>query len=339
MFKRLSSLSSVLLVVSACSSGTPRNLVDARAAYQRAASGPAARLAPAQLHVAETSLRVAEKTFDDEGDSANTRDRAYVAQLKAQLAEVQANIVQDDQRTSVATQQLEQKRDQNQMATQQELSSTRAELANEHGELEGERQRRLDAERRASEAMAQLASIAAVKQEPRGTVITLSGAVIFPSGKAELLPAAEQKLDQVATALKQSDPHTKFRVEGYTDSRGSAALNQDLSTRRAAAVRDYLVSHGIPADRISSQGLGPANPVASNDTAEGRANNRRVEIIVEGSTPSDRDTQGSVTPNGASGPQEAPGAHNPAQNAAGSAGKPPTSAQPTTQSNSAGTRP
>jgi OOP family OmpA-OmpF porin len=70
-------------------------------------------------------------------------------------------------------------------------------------------------------------------------------------------------------------------VQGYTDSRGSAALNQDLSTRRAESVKDYLVSKGVAGERLSSEGLGPSNPVADNETAEGRANNRRVEIIVQ----------------------------------------------------------
>ncbi|HEY5955065.1 MAG TPA: OmpA family protein [Polyangiaceae bacterium] len=268
----------------ACSGGVPRSLADARTAYQRAAQGPASQLTPAQLHVAQTSLVVAEKTYDDEGDSANARDRAYVAQRKAELAEIQAAIVAANQRAELANRQLVSMNEQQRVSTERDLSTTRSALA-------AEQARRQEAEKRASEALAQLASVAAVKKEARGTVITLSGQVIFASGKADLLPAARTKLDQVATALKQSDSGTQFLVEGHTDSRGSAALNQDLSTRRAEAVRAYLVSQGVPADRITSQGLGPANPVADNDTAEGRANNRRVEIIVKPSE-SKRDDQG-----------------------------------------------
>ena len=69
-------------------------------------------------------------------------------------------------------------------------------------------------------------------------------------------------------------------VEGHTDSQGSASSNQDLSQRRAEAVRDYLVSRGIAGDRLTAQGFGPSRPIADNGTAEGRANNRRVEIVI-----------------------------------------------------------
>jgi outer membrane protein OmpA-like peptidoglycan-associated protein len=264
----------VLIALVGCSSGTPRNLADARAAYQRAAAGPASQRTPAQLHVAHTALIAAEKTYDDEGDSANTRDRAYVALRKAELAEVQAAIAQDDERAANARRQLEMAKNSNQVSMEKDLERTRA-------QLQAEQQRRQEAERVAAEALSKLSSVATVKQEPRGVVITLSGAVIFASNKSDLLPTAKAKLNQVADALKKSDPNSKFEVDGYTDSRGPAQLNQELSQRRAEAVRNYLVSQGVPDDKITAQGLGPSNPVADNNTAEGRANNRRVEIIVK----------------------------------------------------------
>jgi len=279
--KKLTVVCSILTCAS-CSSSTPSSLVDARAAYQRAAQGPAARVTPAQLHVAQTSLAVAEQTYDDEGDTQNARDRAYVAQRKAELAEVQASIVDAEARETAAQQQLQQQNAQHQQATEQSLSQAHQQLAGQKAELAAERQRREEAERRAAAALSELTKIASVKEEPRGTVITLSGEVIFASGKSDLLPAARRKLDQVAEVLKQSDSSSSFLVQGYTDSRGPLSLNQDLSTRRAAAVREYLVSRGVPGDKIRSEGLGPDNPVADNNTAEGRANNRRVEIIVQG---------------------------------------------------------
>jgi outer membrane protein OmpA-like peptidoglycan-associated protein len=112
-------------------------------------------------------------------------------------------------------------------------------------------------------------------------VITLSGSVLFTSGSATLLPAAQLKLNDVADALTQQDPESTMVVEGHTDSQGSAASNQDLSQRRAQAVRDYLVSRGIAGDRVTSQGFGPSRSIADNASAEGRANNRRVEIVVQ----------------------------------------------------------
>ena len=112
-------------------------------------------------------------------------------------------------------------------------------------------------------------------------VITLNGSVLFTSAKWELLPAAQLKLNDVAKALTEQDPDSKMVVEGHTDSQGMAASNQELSQKRAQAVRDYLVSRGIAADRITAEGFGSTRGVAGNDTAEGRANNRRVEIVVK----------------------------------------------------------
>jgi outer membrane protein OmpA-like peptidoglycan-associated protein len=118
-------------------------------------------------------------------------------------------------------------------------------------------------------------------------VITLSGSVLFTSGKWDLSPGAQLKLNDVAKSLTLQDPVSKMVVEGHTDSQGSASSNQDLSQHRAQAVRDYLVTRGIASDRISAQGFGPARSVGDNATPEGRANNRRVEIVVQPSTPAE----------------------------------------------------
>ena len=128
--------------------------------------------------------------------------------------------------------------------------------------------------------MASLERIAAVKEEARGVVITLNGAVLFATGQATLLPIAEERLRQVAEALQESQDGA-IVVEGHTDSTGSDAMNQELSMARAQSVRDFLTSHGVPADRIIAQGFGSSRPVADNKSPEGRANNRRVEIIVQ----------------------------------------------------------
>ena len=112
-------------------------------------------------------------------------------------------------------------------------------------------------------------------------VITLSGSVLFASAKSDLLPDAQAKLNDVAKALSEQDPDAKIVVEGHTDSQGGAAFNQDLSQRRAESVRGYLISHGLAADRVTSQGFGPTRSIADNSSPEGRANNRRVEIVVQ----------------------------------------------------------
>jgi outer membrane protein OmpA-like peptidoglycan-associated protein len=123
--------------------------------------------------------------------------------------------------------------------------------------------------------------VANVKQEPRGVVITLSGSVLFPSGERELSPVARKSLDQVADALAAQPSTTTFQVEGYTDDSGSPKQNEELAQQRAKAVADHLVQSGIDPSRIQIVSHGEHNPIANNDTAEGRASNRRVEIVVE----------------------------------------------------------
>ncbi|WP_426756420.1 OmpA family protein [Myxococcus sp. Y35] len=148
-------------------------------------------------------------------------------------------------------------------------------------ELERERQARLEAEQRATEALTRLESTTRdvkVREEPRGLVLTLSGQVLFASNAVDLLPAARERLTEVATALKASD--SALVIEGHTDSLGSDAMNEALSYERAERVREFLVSQGVSRDRIEVRGLGEYRPIANNSTPEGRANNRRVEIIV-----------------------------------------------------------
>jgi len=137
-----------------------------------------------------------------------------------------------------------------------------------------------DSEQRTADARAELAKLAAVKEEERGLVVTLSGGVLFRSAKSDLLSSAQVKLDQVAKALLAIRARNLI-VEGHTDSQGSESYNQDLSQRRADTVRDYLVQRGYPADRIQARGKGKGSPIADNASPEGRANNRRVEIVIE----------------------------------------------------------
>jgi outer membrane protein OmpA-like peptidoglycan-associated protein len=275
------------LVGAGCAGAPPASLADARSAYQRASTGPAAELAPAQLHAAEVFLKTAEQTYADEGNSPNMGDRAYVAMRKAELAEAHAAIIQANLQVKKAQDRGEMAEQSAHAATAAELSNARAELQSQRGlvatrgvELQAERERREQAEQAQQQALAALSRVENVKQEPRGTVITLSGSVIFQSGKAELLPAARNKLSEVATALAQGDAASKIVVEGHTDSVGSETMNQTLSMRRAEAVRDALVSSGVGSERVTVQGYGASRPVADNESPAGRANNRRVEIVV-----------------------------------------------------------
>lgn len=99
----------------------------------------------------------------------------------------------------------------------------------------------------------------------------------FAFDSAELTPNADSTLNQVASELREQ-PGVAYQVAGYTDSIGSEEYNQRLSERRAIAVHDYLVQQGVPSGQLTVRGYGEENPVASNETAAGRAQNRRVEI-------------------------------------------------------------
>ena len=261
-----------LLVPIACAHRIPEELREARASYQQAAADPATRKeTPAELDEARRSLTRAERSYVVEGDSPKTRDRAYIATRKAELALVMGRTADH----------VEAARNAELWQAREALAAEQAENAANASRLATEQELRAEAEQRAALAIAALAEIAAVRSEPRGTVVTLSGSVLFASGKSELLPSATSRLTQVAEALAAGDPGAHFIVEGYTDSTGRAEFNQQLSEARAQAVREFLVEHGVAADRIESRGLGETQPVASNATAEGRANNRRVEIVIQ----------------------------------------------------------
>jgi OOP family OmpA-OmpF porin len=121
-------------------------------------------------------------------------------------------------------------------------------------------------------------SVSGVLVDDAGCGIQLSG-VNFPFDSAEILPSGLARLDEAAERL-QAFPSVRIVIEGHTDSRGDAAYNLALSERRAAAVRDYLVSEGVSGARIETAGLGESQPIASNDTDAGREQNRRVVLRV-----------------------------------------------------------
>ncbi len=251
-------LVAVVALFAACATVTPNELISARAAYETAAAGPAAQLVPADLHKAQVALELAERSFQENSDSYITRDLAYVAQRKAELAEALAVAAADKIKKAEAEAALQREQAAVVVRTRQDLA---------------------DSEARTAAALAELARLAAVKQEARGLVITLSGSVLFESAQWTLLPSAQVKLDQVAKALLAVG-NRDLIIEGHTDSQGSDQYNQVLSQHRADAVRDYLVQRGYPANRIQARGMGEGHPIADNRSPEGRANNRRVEIII-----------------------------------------------------------
>ena len=137
-----------------------------------------------------------------------------------------------------------------------------------------------DREELRARLLQQLNVILETRDTARGLVVNLSD-VTFASGQAALQPGAREKLARVSGILS-AHPTLRLEIEGHTDSVGSDALNQSLSEKRAEAVRSYLIQQGVSESSTSAVGFGKTRPVASNDTAEGRQLNRRVELVVSG---------------------------------------------------------
>ena len=287
-----------LLMLAGCGGGLPpKELLSARDAFQKAKEAQAPELAPVQLEEARQALAKADGRFTDQGDDQTTRYLAYTAERRAEVAHSAASAEAAKRAKAKSEEELRALQSGIQEATESKLVKTKEQLAKERlaaerekerseadkaktaAELAAERKARQAAEQKLSAALASLEKIAQVKEEARGVVITLTGSVWFVTGKWELLPTAQEKLNDVAKALKDQG-YKNILVEGHTDSVGSAKDNLELSRKRAESVREYLVSRGIDANKIQAKGIGKERPVADNSTADGRANNRRVELIV-----------------------------------------------------------
>lgn len=125
----------------------------------------------------------------------------------------------------------------------------------------------------------ELEKIAETKRTEQGVLTKLKSDILFETGKAELKPQAQANITQMAEILKKY-PEDILTIRGYTDSTGSNKINQPLSEKRAQAVRERLVASGVPAETVSTVGMGEQNPVAPNTTADGRSQNRRVEVEI-----------------------------------------------------------
>jgi outer membrane protein OmpA-like peptidoglycan-associated protein len=264
----------------------PKALVDARNEFSRAKSGITVQLDPTDVHEADLALQRAEAAWNSDPDDPNTITSAVIAQRKAQIAEAEAAALKAQQDAQQAQRDLMSTQSQQLASTRGQLSQTQQNLSRTQENLDAqkamsaEQQKKLtDLEAKLKDARDTIAKIAAVKDDDRGMVITLQGEVLFKTGKWDLKAGAMAKLDQIADALRgKEQPMVVF---GFTDNVGTRDMNMDLSQKRAQSVRDYLVTKGIPQDLIKAQGMGPDNPVGDNNSVEGRAENRRVEIVVQ----------------------------------------------------------
>ncbi|HVJ89263.1 MAG TPA: OmpA family protein [Labilithrix sp.] len=270
----------ILVALAASSIGcaptrAPNQLVDARIAYQQASSHPSASMVGAELYSARQTLDQAEKAFAD-GDMHKAKNLAYIAHRKAIALEAREDTIRAIESKRLALAEFEQFREAQAQATREEIERAKESISKAEQEAQAERQARAATEEKVKEVEG-----VAVTESDRGLVVTLSGGVLFGNGKAQLLPDAKQRLSEVASALK--DDRRTLLIVGHTDSQGADEANEKLSAARADSVRAYLVEEGIDESRIRSEGMGEALPVADNRTPEGRANNRRVEVVLENS--------------------------------------------------------
>lgn len=281
-------LLAIAVLVGACSSmPTTTSLLDqTRSDYRAAQNNPnVAKYAPLEMKQAGEALNQANAAADDK-DSAEKVDKlAYLAKQKIALTQeaakqksAEANIANAgkerdqlrlDQRTSEA----------DQAKRSAEQAKLEAQIA--QGQTAEAQRKTQEAQARAAQLEAQLADLAAKKTE-RGMVITL-GDVLFGTDMAILNPDGMRTAQKLADVLQQN-PQRTVLVEGFTDSTGSVSHNQELSERRATAVRNALQGMGVGRERVAIRGYGQGYPVASNDSAQNRQLNRRVEIVLSDAT-------------------------------------------------------
>ena len=278
--------STFAIALLACSHAPSDELVDARRAYDRAQDGPARTRRPGELRAAKRALDRAEAAHDDDPGSEREKRLAETAEHRAEVADARGEAAQAELAAQAQRQRA------NRAAAELRPAQPRANMAKVDaepikGDLDmreprptGEPARAPVSTKDVDDSLQNLMHGSVVREDERGTVIIMSGAALFPSGKDQLSDTAEQHLDQVAEALKKQPESARFRVEGYTDSSGSEQRNKQLSINRARAVADQLEDEGIDEDRIESVGYGEERPIATNDSDEGRAENRRIEIVI-----------------------------------------------------------
>ena len=259
----------VAAVLAACASAPQRSeqLEQARAAVETLSQDPLAQQSAGKdLDSARKALHDAEGALQQKQPPGVVDHYAYLARRHAEAGE--ARVAEAHSRQEVARAQAD--RDKILME-----SRTR-ETQNAQAQAQNAQAQAAATQAQLANAQAQLADLQA-KQTDRGVVVTL-GDVLFDTGKATLKPGADLAMNRLTTYLS-ANPQTKVLIEGHTDSRGSEEYNQELSERRASAVAAALESKGIPANQVQISGRGKGYPVASNDTPEGRQQNRRVEIV------------------------------------------------------------
>jgi outer membrane protein OmpA-like peptidoglycan-associated protein len=227
---------------------------------------------------ADEQSRLRARADAERSEAEKQKHEAEIALNQARDAQQQAETARQD---ALAEQRklADEKAGADAARSQAEAAKAQAEAARAQAEA-AKAQAEQDSQALRTRLLVQLNAILQTRDTARGLIVNMSD-VLFDFNQATLKPGAKEKLAKVSGILL-AYPTLRMTVEGHTDSVGTDEYNLQLSQRRADAVRDYLVSNGISMDNIQTAGLGKAGPVASNDTAAGRQQNRRVEMVVSG---------------------------------------------------------
>jgi outer membrane protein OmpA-like peptidoglycan-associated protein len=211
---------------------------------------------------------------------AQSRARAEAEAARAQAEAAKAEALQAAQEAARQKQEAEQAKAE--ALAQQQALAAEAEKARQAAAQSDQLRQQAEKEKQELRArlLQQLNTVLSTRDSARGLIANMSD-VLFKSGSFELLVGARERLAKVS-GIVLAYPSLRLSVEGHTDSVGGDDYNQQLSERRAEAVRDYLVQQGISSDTVTASGFGKTAPVASNDTPEGRQQNRRVELVLSG---------------------------------------------------------
>lgn len=265
-------LSSLLLTACAMAPETPPAAMDVREKLTEMQRNPdMANNARTELRDAEAAVELAEQPLDkDEAELAD--HRVYMADRMVEIARAKATT----RKAEADRKLLAEQRDAARLAARTlEADSARADAQSARSSESAAAAMSAEA---AADMQRQIDELEAEATE-RGLVLTL-GDVLFATGSAELQGGSNRNLEKLVDFLNEY-PDRDVLIEGHTDNVGSAQFNQTLSRQRAESVRRYLIDHGVQSSRLDVSGLGFERPVASNDSATGRQQNRRVEVIIE----------------------------------------------------------